>query len=515
MAWDQVADFEEGDTSDFDAVTPAWDGEVNAVADFDAETDTDNDLNDHADAAHDGAVGLELTFDNNTVMYGTVNADAIDQTSGVISFWLNMNDVAVQAGTIVDIVYLFDGASAAQWLIRYSPDTDTIVAGAINDSAGANWTTVSSALGATWHYVGMMFNQATGVGANDGTLHLYVDGVDTGGLTNIDNDTKDWDAALIGMVNTNSTTFGGSYYIDTIKVDPVGGPFASKLAVLTGTYGMAVPIMDATARYGQLSGPVADTFTTIDFQFDPNLITMATNDQFTIAKCDGEFTVELKYTGSAYQIQLALTTDGGTDATSWYTITDASHTIRVVWNAATGGGANNGYAQLFIDDVLQEQILGLDTDTLSTDEVQYGAVTGLDAGTYGIIYFDNCQWNDALTQSAQAGVFEASGIATKKTSVSTAGPFVSTGAVTKKPKKPLAGIATFSGILLGKAKKALAGIITFSGTSVLAKWRRFFARFHDYFFTAPQKFAISSNAVDMTARYRDYNFTAPKGKGYG
>ena len=86
----QLADGERGDTGDFDAVTPVWDAEGDEAADF-VETDVDGDLNDAAAAAHDGDVGLELTFDNNTVAYGTLNATAIDQTSGVGLIWFNTN----------------------------------------------------------------------------------------------------------------------------------------------------------------------------------------------------------------------------------------------------------------------------------------------------------------------------------------------------------------------------------------------------------------------------------------
>jgi len=270
--------------------------------------------------------------------------------------------------------------------------------------------------------------------------------------------------------------------------------------------------LNSDRAYGEFADPVADTFVTADLQFDPNSITMATNDQFVLVQCDGEFTLEFKYTGSAYQVQLALTTDGGTDATGWYTITDEYHHIRIVWKASSGAGNNDGYAKLFIDDVLQEQILGLDTDTLSTDEVQFGAISGLDAGTYGIIYMDNCQWNDALTTSSLAGPWVGTGTAAKKAARALAGPGVFTGAVAKKAKRALAGPITFAGALLGKAKKALAGAITFTGA--LAKYLKwiFFARFHDYFLNAPQRFTISSNKVQMTARYRDYYLTAPEKK---
>ena len=89
----QLADGERGDTGDFDSVTPAWDKEVNKRADFDAVVDADGDMNDSADAAHDGAVGLEFTFDDANAAFGTMNATAVNNTSGVATLWFNDHDL--------------------------------------------------------------------------------------------------------------------------------------------------------------------------------------------------------------------------------------------------------------------------------------------------------------------------------------------------------------------------------------------------------------------------------------
>ena len=42
--WAQEADFEEGDLTDFDVVSPTWDAEVDVKADFDAVTDAAHKL---------------------------------------------------------------------------------------------------------------------------------------------------------------------------------------------------------------------------------------------------------------------------------------------------------------------------------------------------------------------------------------------------------------------------------------------------------------------------------------
>jgi len=114
-----------------------------------------------------------------------------------------------------------------------------------------------------------------------------------------------------------------------------------------------------------------------------------------------------------------------------------------------------------------------------------------------------------------AGSITPTGAVSKKASVSKAGAITFVGAVAKKATHSLAGAITFTGAITKKGKKALAGAITFAGSVAYYKLWILFARFHDYFFTAPQKFTISSNSVQMTARYRDYNFTAPERGGHG
>jgi len=136
----------------------------------------------------------------------------------------------------------------------------------------------------------------------------------------------------------------------------------------------------------------------------------------------------------------------------------------------------------------------------------------LTAAEISILYNQGDGLTYPFPQDVLAGPFVAAGTVAKKASRALAGPGVFTGTAVKKAKRALAGPIIFAGTVLGKAKKALAGAITFTG--VLAKFKLwiFFARFHDYFLNAPQRFTISSNEVQMTARYRDYNLTGPEKK---
>ena len=174
------------------------------------------------------------------------------------------------------------------------------------------------------------------------------------------------------------------------------GLSATEAAAMTGTYGMSVAVTDATARYGSFTDPDAETAVTVEFELDPNLLTMGNNENFNLVFGVGVFIVFLRYSAGSYQIYALAGTDAGSEQTAYYNIADEPHKIRLTWFASTGVGEDNGYMELYIDDVLKEAIVGLDTDTKSVDEIRFGSAGGLDAGTYGIFYMDDCKWSDEL-----------------------------------------------------------------------------------------------------------------------
>ncbi|GAG48361.1 unnamed protein product, partial [marine sediment metagenome] len=175
MAWDQIFDEE---LADFDVISPAWDKEVDAVGDFNAEQDADNDLNDHADAAHDGAVGLEITFDDANEASGTINATAPNNTTGAISYWLNLNDLSQDAG-VINILYCVDGVAGIRWSNRltFVGGNYTLSFYSMDDGVGATQSAQSATLTAGWHHILFVFERSTGAGNDDGWAKMYIDGV--------------------------------------------------------------------------------------------------------------------------------------------------------------------------------------------------------------------------------------------------------------------------------------------------------------------------------------------------
>ena len=120
--WDQEANVEEGTDADFDSVSPAWDDETTEAVGatpmgfdsispawdgysdcesattpfgFDSEVDADGDLASSTANPHDGSRHVRFTFDDTNVMYGQLDANAVNSTDGVWSFWIDPNGVTL------------------------------------------------------------------------------------------------------------------------------------------------------------------------------------------------------------------------------------------------------------------------------------------------------------------------------------------------------------------------------------------------------------------------------------
>jgi hypothetical protein len=166
-------------------------------------------------------------------------------------------------------------------------------------------------------------------------------------------------------------------------------------AALTGNYGLQAVIDDNKAIFVTDEKPNAEPHYRARFYFDPNSISMKSNDNhYLFHGYTGTSTVvlriQIRYSNGSYQIRAALRNDSSTwSSTSWFSISDASHLIEVDWRAATTSGANNGALTLWIDGTQRANLTGVDNDTRRIDRAQLGAVAGIDTGTRGTYYIDS------------------------------------------------------------------------------------------------------------------------------
>jgi N-acetylglucosamine-6-sulfatase len=174
-----------------------------------------------------------------------------------------------------------------------------------------------------------------------------------------------------------------------------GGDLSVNFEALTNNHRMQAVIDDNNAIYVTDDSPNAERRYRARFQFNPNSISMSGGDtHYIFYGYTGTSTivlrVQLRYSNGSYQIRAALRNDSSTwTSSTWFTISNASHSIEIDWRASTASGANNGGLTVWIDGTQRADLAGIDNDTRRIDRVRLGAVTGIDNGTRGTYYFDS------------------------------------------------------------------------------------------------------------------------------
>ena len=187
---------------------------------------------------------------------------------------------------------------------------------------------------------------------------------------------------------------GGNLSAWSSSSTDAGDLSVSPAAAMVGSQGLQAVIDDNNAVSVTSDHPNAERRYRARFHFDPNSVSMASGNAHIILRgYSGSSTVALRvefgFSSSGYQVRAGLVNDGSTwTETSWFTLTDAPHTIELDWRAAAAVGANDGGLTLWIDGVERQNLTGIDNDTRRIDRVLLGALASIDTGTRGTYYFD-------------------------------------------------------------------------------------------------------------------------------
>lgn len=163
-------------------------------------------------------------------------------------------------------------------------------------------------------------------------------------------------------------------------------------------------IDDTTGIYGQKDqSPPASNEIRYRFYVDPNTLTMAENDTFTICTPGGATAMHLtamSYSTGSYRIRANHYDDGGFHSVDQVAISDAEHHIEVHIERATSDIAANGRVRWWLDGVLQNTWSSVDNWDLFDELTRFrmGAIGGIEVGTSGTLYLDELKANDDGTE---------------------------------------------------------------------------------------------------------------------
>jgi hypothetical protein len=172
------------------------------------------DLSVSASAALVGSQGMQATVDDNTSIYVTDDRANAERRYRV-RFYFDPNSIRMASGDNHYIFYGFSGTSTIvlRLQLRFSSGNYQLRAALRNDAStwtNSNWFTISDAS----HFIELDWRGATGVGANNGGLTMWIDGTERTNLNGVDNDTRRIDRARLGAVAGMDTGTRGTYYFD-------------------------------------------------------------------------------------------------------------------------------------------------------------------------------------------------------------------------------------------------------------------------------------------------------------
>jgi len=189
------------------------------------------DLSVEAGAALAGTnYGLQAVIDDTVSIYGRYD---VTNSSGVfrIRFYFDPNTITMANSDRFQICEIYNGVTEIARIEFYYQSAYQIRARCINDASATldtNYYTITD----DPHYIAFKYIRATDAGSSDGSLQLWINGVDKQTLSSIDNYDRfpQLDRFLFGHVTSIvATETNGTVFFDEMKANDDGseiGPLA-------------------------------------------------------------------------------------------------------------------------------------------------------------------------------------------------------------------------------------------------------------------------------------------------
>ena len=427
--WDVLADFEEGDYSDFTGSVQSWDQEESFespgnppsgwswsngwddyldfeeadLTDFDSTTDTGGSLNAAGDV-REGVYGMGFVMDDAGVAYGDKNLAAVNQTSFITAFSLKVDSgFASDVSSNTWVFGAYDGAGQSQALMSIYNDGGTYKFRFTvrNDSDGTHTLTDYTPTPGTFYDFIITWIAGDGTGQ----MKVYINGALHTFKIDVDNDTKDVDLTRWGKVfTTSAVTFGGKVSFDEIYHH--GGIRAGVVAQRGSNIGhdgifSAILHSDSeeTDVYLANTSPNSGANGGWNYEFRINTSgwTSAVDDvQFPLVAVDGTGIVSyiaLRNVAGQLKLQAGVKDDADAVAGLVTSAVLGSGTYHVRVAVKTSTGSNDGNTYMWINGAYVGRVTGVDNDERRFQELRVGAMNN-DASQSRNIKLDDLKWND-------------------------------------------------------------------------------------------------------------------------
>jgi serine protease len=176
------------------------------------------DLSVSPSAAILGSQGLQALIDDNNAMF-VIDDSPTAETRYRARFYFDPNSIPMAIGDAHLLFQGFTGSGTTQVLqleFRFQSTGYEMRALLFNDVKvwiSTNWIPLSDAP----HALELDWRAATAVGANNGSLTIWIDGVQQADLTGVDNDTRRIDQVRLGAASGVDTGTRGTYFFDAFE----------------------------------------------------------------------------------------------------------------------------------------------------------------------------------------------------------------------------------------------------------------------------------------------------------
>ena len=186
---------------------------------------------------------------------------------------------------------------------------------------------------------------------------------------------------------------GGTMAAWSSSVTNAGKLSVTAAAARSGAAGLQAVIGNTTAMYVADTTPSALTSYHARFAYAPNTITIGsgkTHDLLDVldASNTAQAVVQVTKNNGNYQIRATTRSGSSTKTTNWYTVTNATHSIEIGWQAATTSGGTNGSLTLWIDGASKQTVTGVANGSARVETARLGP-QNIGSGISGTEYLDS------------------------------------------------------------------------------------------------------------------------------
>jgi hypothetical protein len=189
---------------------------------------------------------------------------------------------------------------------------------------------------------------------------------------------------------SGAATDGGDLSVTT---DAALSPGAAAL-----NYGLQATVNDRNPLYVEDQTPAGELRYRVKFFFNPLTFDPGQAESHFRARIllgfetdpalRRQFAVVLRRQGGSFSLMVRTTRANGTRAnTSFVALAPGPHSIQLDWQRSSAAGLADGSMTLWVDEVLQQTLTGIDTGLHGIDMVRLGP-TSIKAGASGSLYFD-------------------------------------------------------------------------------------------------------------------------------